>query len=367
MFPYFTTAPMHAALREQLSNFWLQFYDTNWYVLGEYVQRFEAQYAQFNQTKHCIGVANGLDALFIGLKALGIGPGDEVIVPSNTYIASWLAVTMTGATPVPVEPDPDIWNIDPNRIETAITPCTKAIMPVHLYGQACDMTAIMEIAARYGLFVVEDNAQAHGAEHYGRLTGSFGHINGVSFYPTKNLGALGDAGAITTDDDRLADFARTFRNYGSRQKYYNEMPGINSRLDAAQAGILSIKLPYLAEWNAQRAALAERYRTLLNGHPDLQLPTIAPGSTHVWHLFVVLHPDRGRLMQHLADNDIQTMIHYPVPPHLQEAYRRAGFQRGDFPIAERIADQCVSLPLFPGMQIEEVDMVCRLLEDFVNK
>jgi dTDP-4-amino-4,6-dideoxygalactose transaminase len=364
MLPYFTTAAMHTQLREQLLAFWPQFYDTNWYVLGDYVAQFEKDYAAYNQTQHCIGVANGLDALFIALKALQIGAGDEVIVPSNTYIASWLAVTMTGARPVPVEPDPLTWNLDPTRIAAAITPHTKAIMPVHLYGQACSMGPIMALAAQHGLAVVEDNAQAQGAAFEGRLTGSFGQLNGVSFYPTKNLGALGDAGAITTDDDRLADFARTFRNYGSRQKYYNEMPGVNSRLDAAQAGILSLKLPFLDSWNQARQQLAQRYLQQLRGCTNLQLPQTAAGSTHVWHLFVVLHPERERLMAYLGERQIQTMIHYPVTPHLQGAYSSLGYSTGDFPIAERIANQCLSLPLFPGMTLDQQDRVIEALLDF---
>jgi dTDP-4-amino-4,6-dideoxygalactose transaminase len=364
MLPYFTTAPMHAQLREQLLAFWPQFYDTNWYVLGDYVAQFEKEYAAFNQTTHCIGVANGLDALFIALKSLGISEGDEVIVPSNTYIASWLAVTMTGARPIPVEPNPLTWNIDPSGISAAITDRTKAILPVHLYGQACEMGPIMALAQQHGLWVVEDNAQAHGATWEGQLTGSFGQINGVSFYPTKNLGALGDAGAITTNDAQLADFVRTYRNYGSKQKYYNEMAGINSRLDAAQAGILSLKLPFLDGWNQQRAVLAQHYLHQLHGHPMLQLPQIAPGSTSVWHLLVVLHPERERLMAHLATRQIQTMIHYPIPPYLQVAYGGLGYTAGDFPIAEKIAAQCVSLPLFPGMSLEQVDQVVEDLWDF---
>jgi dTDP-4-amino-4,6-dideoxygalactose transaminase len=235
--PFYSTAPVHAAIRKEVMAFWEAFYDSNWYILGETVRRFEQAYAVFRGVKFCIGVANGLDALQIALRALGIGPGDEVIVPSNTYIASWLAVTNVGATPVPVEPDPDTWNIDPERIESAITPRTRAIMPVHLYGQPCAMDRIGAIAEKHGLYVVEDNAQAHGARFGDRMTGSFGHINATSFYPTKNLGALGDAGALTTNDERLAAFAAAYRNYGSTVKYHNDIAGVNSRLDAAQVSV----------------------------------------------------------------------------------------------------------------------------------
>jgi dTDP-4-amino-4,6-dideoxygalactose transaminase len=355
---------MHAALRAELAEFWQKFYDSNWYILGTEVEAFEAAYATFNQTRYCIGVANGLDALYISLKSLGIGSGDEVIVPSNTYIASWLGVMKVGARPLPVEPDPQSWNIDPARIAAAIGPATKAIMPVHLYGQACEMGPILDLAHRHQLSVVEDNAQAHGATWGGQLTGSFGHINGVSFYPTKNLGALGDAGALTTNDVALADFARSYRNYGSQQRYYNDIPGVNSRLDALQAGILRIKLTHLAEWNAQRATLAQLYLDRLQGITDLQLPQTAPNCTHVWHLFVVLSERRDALQAHLQAQGIGTLIHYPLPPHLQKACADLGFLRGQFPLAERLAQTCLSLPLYPGMLPEQVEQVAEAIKRF---
>jgi len=364
MIPFFSTAPMHEALRQEILDYLAAFYDSNWYILGEPVQAFEADYARWNGVRHCIGVANGLDALHIALRALRVGPGDEVIVPSNTYIASWLAVTMAGATPVPAEPDPRTWNIDPEKAAAAITSRTKAIMPVHLYGQACAMDALVAIARQHDLRVVEDNAQAHGARCGGRLTGSFGQINATSFYPTKNLGALGDAGAISTDDAALAEFARTFRNYGSRVKYYNEMPGVNSRLDAAQAGILQIKLRRLDDWNQERNLLAQIYREGLREVSALALPEVAAGCTHVWHLFVVLAERRDALQAHLLERGIQTMIHYPVPPHLQKAYGGAGFREGQFPLAENMARTCLSLPLYPGMRTEQVEKVCEEIRLF---
>lgn len=343
---------------------WEQFYDRQWYILGDEVRQFENEYAAWNHTRHCVGVANGLDALVIALRALGVGPGDEVIVPSNTYIASWLAVSQVGAQVVPVEPNPNTWNIDPQQIAAAITPRTRAVMPVHLYGQACEMSAIAAIAAQYGLAVVEDNAQGHGARCDGRLTGSWGHVNATSFYPTKNLGALGDAGGITTDDDALADFCRTYRNYGSKTKYYNEMAGSNSRLDELQAALLRIKLRHLDAWNAERTVLANHYLRLLADVPGLQLPALAPGCTSVWHLFVVLTERRDALQAFLKEKGIQTMIHYPVAPHLQQAYADAGFQQGQFPLAERIARTCLSLPIFPGMTLEQVEQVCEEVKAF---
>lgn len=362
--PFFSSAPMHAPLKAEMDAFWQQFYDSNWYVLGPEVEAFELAYAAFNQTQYCVGVANGLDALHISIKALGIGPGDEVIVPSNTYIASWLGATQLGAIPVPVESNPYTWNIDPQRIEAAITTRTKAIMPVHLYGQACEMGAIMELAQRHHLFVVEDNAQAHGSTWNGKLTGSFGHINGVSFYPTKNLGALGDAGAVTTNDPALAEFARTYRNYGSKQRYFNEMPGLNSRLDAVQAGILRIKLEHLAAWNQERSALAQQYFEHLAGIESIVLPKIGEDCGHVWHLFVILAERRSALQAHLQAQGIGTLIHYPLPPHLQQAYQGLGFQKGQFPIAEALAEKCLSLPLYPGMPIEHVALVAKSIRDF---
>ena len=327
---------------------------SGWYILGQQTANFEAAYAQFNETKHCIGVANGLDALNISLKALGIGKGDEVIVPSNTYIATVLAISYVGAKPVFVEPNSETYNIDPLSIEAKITPRTKAIMPVHLYGQACEMDKITYIAQKYNLFIVEDNAQAQGAYCGNKLTGSFGDINGTSFYPTKNLGAIGDAGAITTNNDVLADFSRTMRNYGSEKKYYNKIIGVNSRLDELQAAILQVKLPYLRRWNAQRARIADLYTEGLKNIDDLILPVLAHNCTSVWHLYVIQTSKRDALADYLKSKGIMTSIHYPVAPHLQVAYKHLKLKKGAFPIAEHLANNVLSLPIYPELRPDEI-------------
>lgn len=342
------------------------FFDNSWYVLGDAVQQFEKEYAVFNHSKNAVGVSNGLDALFLALKALGLGPGDEVIVPSNTYIASILAVSYTAAIPVLVEPDEHTYNINPALIEAAITSRTKAILPVHLYGQACDMSTIMAIAESNHLLVVEDNAQAHGASWEKKLTGSWGHINGTSFYPGKNLGAFGDAGAITTDDEILAQKIRVLRNYGSQKKYHNETIGYNMRLDECQAAFLSVKLPYLQHWTAQRQASAKYYNLALAGIGDLVLPFVANEATHVYHLYVVCTSYRDTLQQYLQKKGIGTMIHYPVPPHLQQAYSSLGLKKGDMPLAEKIAATCLSLPVWPGMKEEELFYVSECIRKFFS-
>ncbi len=362
--PFLSFGPQNAAVRSQVLDAVETVFDSQWYVLGKAVEQFEAEYAAYNGVQYCIGVANGLDALHLALRALNIGAGDEVIVPSNTYIATWLAASFVGAVPVPVEPNPRTYNLDPTRLEAAITPRTKVIMPVHLYGQACEMDAIMAIARKHGLYVVEDNAQAQGALWHGKMTGSFGAINGTSFYPGKNLGALGDAGAMTTDDADLARAARTLRNYGSQKKYYNEVIGINSRLDELQAGVLSAKLPHLPEWTAQRQQIGAQYTEALAGIGDLVLPTVADGATHVYHLYVVKTARREALQQHLMAAGIGTLIHYPVPPHLQQAYASAGYQTGAFPIAEELAQTCLSLPLWPGMTADHVTQVADSIRAF---
>lgn len=342
-------------------------FDSKWYILGKKVNEFEAAYSKYNNVNYCIGVSNGLDALFLCLKALGVGSGDEVIVPSNTYIATFLAVSYTGATPVPVEPSIDTYNINPERIEAAITSKTKAIMPVHLYGQCCEMEAIMKIAEKHGLYVVEDNAQAQGAGFKGKLTGSFGNINGTSFYPGKNLGALGDAGAVTTNDASLAQKVNVLRNYGSQKKYFNEVIGYNMRLDELQAAFLSVKLKYLGEWTRQRQEIASYYNEELRGIGDLVLPEIAPGCTHVYHLYVIRTKHRDELRQHLEDNGVGTMIHYPVPPHMQAAYNDLGFSKGSFPVAEEIAETCLSLPVWPGLTKEDIGIVSSLINKFYDR
>ena len=331
--------------------------DSGWYILGPEVEAFEAEYAAYCEAEHAIGVANGLDALHLALLAMGVGPGDEVIVPSNTYIATWLAVSQCGATPVPVEPVEATYNIDPARIEAAITPATRVILPVHLYGQPADLDPILAIARKHGLRVLEDAAQAHGARYKGRRIGAHGDAVAWSFYPGKNLGALGDGGAVTTNDPELADRIRVLRNYGSRVKYVNEVKGFNSRLDPIQAAVLRVKLRVLDEWNARRRAIAHRYLEGLAGS-GLVLPQVPEWAEPVWHLFVVRHPERDALVKRLAEAGVGTLIHYPVPPHLQAAYAEMGFGVGAFPVAERMAREVVSLPMGAQMAAEGVEVIC---------
>lgn len=357
---------MNEEIKAELLPSFENFIDKGWYILGDQVKQFEHDYANYCTTKYAVGVANGLDALIIALKTLNIGVGDEVIVPSNTYIASWLAVSYVGATPVPVEPRFETYNINPDLIEAAITPKTKAIMPVHLYGQCCEMDAIMHIAQKHNLFVVEDNAQSQGATYNGKVTGSFGHINGTSFYPGKNLGAYGDAGAITTNDEQLYKRSNVIRNYGSQKKYYNEIKGINSRLDELQAGFLSIKLKHLTKWSEQRNHIAVLYNQQLSGVGDVVTPLLANGATSVYHLYVIRTNKRDALQQYLNENGVGTLIHYPLPPHLQEAYQELGYKKGDFPLAETIADTCISLPMFPGLTDEQVKQVCDTIKQFYH-
>jgi dTDP-4-amino-4,6-dideoxygalactose transaminase len=362
--PFFSFKMMHAETKLQMMHFFNLFIDGGWYILGKHLEDFEAEYANFNQTSHAIGVGNGLDALIISLKSVGVGEGDEVIVPSNTYIATWLAVSTVGAVPIPVEPRLETYNLNPTLIEERITARTKAIIPVNLFGQCCEMKDIMEIAKRYDISVIEDNAQSQGASYLDKPAGSYGDINATSFYPGKNLGALGDAGAITTNDPELAKRASLLRNYGSAKKYYNQVKGMNSRLDELQAGILNIKLRRIISWNASRVAIAKLYSDLLLRTPSLTLPCIARGATSVFHQYVVRHPNRAELQQHLKNCGIETLIHYPVPPHLQQAYLELGYTRGSFPIAEHIANTCLSLPIYPGLKAEEINFISESINDF---
>ena len=355
---------MHAPLRQEVLAALARVYDSQWYVLGEEVAQFEHEYSTFNQVSHAVGVGSGLEALTLALRGLGIGPSDEVLVPSNTYIATWLAVSHAGATPVPVEPDPATSNLDPARLAAALTPRTRAIIPVHLYGQPCRMPEILAFAGQHGLWVVEDNAQAQGATFGGQSTGSFGRASATSFYPTKNLGALGDAGAITTDDGDLAQRLRQLRNYGSDQKNHHELPGYNSRLDELQAAVLRVKLRHLATWTQQRRQLAAWYSEQLAGVPGLRLPAVAAGAAPVWHLYVVHTARRYALREHLAAAGISTQMHYPLPPHLQPAYAQLGLAAGALPIAEELAATCLSLPLWPGMTEETVATVVRAVWAF---
>jgi dTDP-4-amino-4,6-dideoxygalactose transaminase len=364
--PFLNFQPMHRPIKALMMQAFEQFYDSNWFVLGERVKQFEQAYANFNNVQHTVGVSNGLDALYIALKTLGIQEGDEVIVPSNTYIATWLAVSYTGAKPIPVEPDSQTYNINPLLIETAVTNKTKAIMPVHLYGQCCEMDAIMTIAKKYNLFVIEDNAQGQGASFNGKLSGSFGDINGTSFYPGKNLGALGDAGAVTTVNPELASKAQLLRNYGSHKKYHHEVIGYNMRLDECQAAFLSVKLPFLVQWIQDRQQIANRYNVLLEGIGDLILPKLHPNATHVYHLYVVRTKHRDALQAYLLQHEIATLIHYPIPPYLQDAYRFLGFGQGAFPIAEELSQTSLSLPVWPGLSNEKIQIVADCIRDFFS-
>lgn len=338
---------------------------SGWYILGEEVAAFEREFAAYCGVRHCIGAGNGLDALHLILRAYDIGPGDEVIVPANTYIATWLAVSYAGASVVPVEPVPGTHNLDPERIAAAITPRTRALMAVHLYGQPADMAPILEIGQRHGVTVIEDAAQAHGARYRGRRTGSLGAAAAWSFYPGKNLGAFGDGGAVTTDDDRLAERVGVLRNYGSRIKYYNEMKGVNSRLDALQAAFLRVKLRHLDEWNARRRALACRYLEALAGVPQLTLPFVPDWAEPAWHLFVVRHAQRDWLQEQLRQADIDTLIHYPVPPHRSDAYAADGWKAGDFPVTEALAQSVLSLPIGPNLAAAAADHVIATLRRVV--
>lgn len=335
---------------------------SGWYILGGEVEAFEREYAQWCGARHAIGVANGLEALSLTLRGLGIGPGDEVLVPSNTYIATWLAVTHVGATPVPVEPDIYSYNMDPDRLEAALTQATRAIMPVHLYGQPADMEPILAFARKHGLRVIEDGAQAHGARYRGQKLGSHGDAVAWSFYPGKNLGAMGDGGAITTNDDALAARLKTLRNYGSARKYHNDEIGYNSRLDELQAALLRVRLPHLDNDNKRRQGIATAYIEGLK-ECGLVLPQTLAGTEHVWHLFVVRHPRRDLLQQLLSEKDIGTMIHYPVPPHLQPAYANMGFEVGSFPISEQMHAEVLSLPMGPTLSDEDVAYVVEAVRE----
>jgi len=366
MVPFLSFDYQDKLYREKLIQSMINVLDSKWYIMGNELLAFENEYADLHGTKHSLGVANGLDALIISLNSLGIKTGDEVIVPSNTYIASWLAVSALGARPVPVEPDEYTYNINVSLIEEKITPKTKTILPVHLYGQSCDMTAIMDIAKKYNLSVVEDNAQAHLATWKNKITGSFGDINATSFYPGKNFGALGDGGAITTNSEHLYLKAKSYRNYGSEKKYFNEIKGINSRLDELQASILRVKLPYLTELTRIRQNIASKYDQCLADCPFIKLPKTNTNATHVYHLYVIMCENRNELQSYLQSKGIGTLIHYPIPPHLQLAYKELDFKKGDFPISELIASNCLSLPMYPGITDDQIQEVSENIIKFYN-
>lgn len=351
-------------LKEDLDAAYQRVMDSGWYILGQEVEAFEKEFAAYCETKYCVGVGNGLESLHLILRAMEIGAGDEVIVPANTYIATWLAVSYAGATPVPVEPDVNTYNIDPNKIEAAITSKTKAIIGVHLYGQPADMDAINEIANRHNLRVIEDAAQAHGARYKNRRVGSLGDAAGFSFYPGKNLGAFGDGGAVTTNNQQLADKIRLLRNYGSRIKYHNEIKGFNSRLDELQAAFLRVKLTKLDEWNERREKLAQYYLEKLAGITNLKLPYVPEWAEPVWHLFVVKHPQRDWLQNHLELVRIGNLIHYPIPPHLSNAYNQTAehcWKLGRYPITEKIVTEILSLPIYPHLPQRELTKVIKFL------
>lgn len=361
--PFVSFKPLEKELDQQLRAAFERVYNSSWYVEGIEDEKFEKAFAEYCDRKYCIGVGNGLDALFLSLKALGVKQGDEVIVPSNTYIATALAVTYVGATSVFVEPDIKTFNIDPARIEDAITEKTKAIMPVHLYGQACDMEPIMEIAQRYNLYVVEDCAQAHGAKYKGKIIGSFGDAAGFSFYPGKNLGALGDAGAAVTNNEDIAKKIRALGNYGSDYKYHHIMQGNNSRLDELQAAFLAAKLPHLDKVNEQRRNIAKKYLEGIK-NPEVVLPYTPEYSTPVWHIFGIRCKRRTELEKFLNNAGISTNKHYPIPMHLQECYKNLGYKKGDFPIAEEISATELSIPMYYGMKDDEVQYVIDKVNEF---
>jgi dTDP-4-amino-4,6-dideoxygalactose transaminase len=363
--PFLDVGAAYRELQDEIEAAVLASMRSGWYIGGEEVAAFEREFAAYTGTGHCVGVANGLDALHLALRALGVGPGDEVIVPSNTYIATWLAVTQCGAVPVPVEPAEGTYNLDPARIEAALTPRTRAILPVHLYGQPADLDPILEIARRHNLKVLEDGAQAHGSRYKGRRIGGHGDAVAWSFYPGKNLGALGDAGAVTTNDPAVADKLRVLGNYGSRVKYVNEEQGFNSRLDPLHAAALRVKLRRLDDWNARRAVVAKRYSAAFAGLP-LTLASVHPSAEPVWHLYVVRHPHRDALQSALKNAGVSTLIHYPIPPHLQLAYSNAGFRPGQFPLAEAMAAEVLSLPIGPQLDDAAVDQVIAAVKSAVT-
>src|SRR5262245_43585899 len=341
--PFLDLGQTYFEIKDELDEAYSRVMNSGWYILGEEVKAFAQEFAAYCGTRYCVGVGNGLEALQLIMRAYGIGSGDEVIVPANTYIATWLAVSNAGATVVPVEPDERTFNIDPRRIEAAITTRTKALLPVHLYGQPADMDPSNRLARKHKLRVIEDAAQAHGGRYKDRRVGSLGDATGWSFYPTKNLGAYGDAGAITTDDEALSERVRTLRNYGSKTKYYNEEKGINSRLDELQAALLRVRLKHLDEWNMRRARIAAMYLEGLE-ETELMLPGVCDGAEPVWHLFVVRSKRRDELQSYLKSAGINTLVHYPVPPHLQEAYIGSDSKSGSFPITEAIHREVLSLP-----------------------
>ncbi|MBI6873588.1 DegT/DnrJ/EryC1/StrS family aminotransferase [Clostridium aciditolerans] len=361
--PFVSFEPMHKEIESEIVDKFKEVYNKNWFIQGDEVKKFEEEFAAFCDAKYCIGCGNGLDALYLILRGYDIGVGDEVIVPSNTYIATALAVSYTGAKPVFVEPDLNTCNINSDLIEKVITDKTKAIMAVHLYGQPADIDRINDIAQKYNLKVIEDSAQAHGALYKGRKTGSLGDAAGFSFYPGKNLGALGDAGAVVTNDKELADKIRAIANYGSDKKYHHIYKGTNSRLDEIQAAFLRIKLKNLGKWNEDRIRIAQKYLEGIN-NPKIIKPNIAGYAKCVWHLFVIRTEKRDDFVRYLNDTGVGTTIHYPIPMHMQDAYADLGYKKEDFPMAEQISDEVLSLPMWYGMKDEEVQYVINTINNW---
>ncbi|WP_114993568.1 DegT/DnrJ/EryC1/StrS aminotransferase family protein [Synechococcus sp. UW179A] len=357
--PFLNLKSSYEELRSEIDSAIQRVLDSGWYVLGPEVEAFELEWAHYCGSKYSVGLSSGLDALHLAISALGIGAGDEVIVPSNTYIATWLAVSSNGAIPVPVEPNPKTYNIDTEKIEAAISSRTKAILPVHLYGQPADLDPIITIAKKNNLYVIEDAAQAHGALYKGKRIGTHGDIICWSFYPGKNLGAFGDAGAITTNNIKYADRIRVLRNYGSREKYKNEILGFNSRLDPIQAAILRVKLRVLDDWNSRRHLIAKQYIKLLD-NTEFITPLISSCSKSAWHLFVIRHPNRNAIQDKLSQAGIGSLIHYPIPPHLQECYK-ANYSLKSYPIAECLSNEILSLPIGPHLTNSQVSDICRNL------
>jgi dTDP-4-amino-4,6-dideoxygalactose transaminase len=358
--PFLDIAAAHQELRNELDAAYARVMRSAWFILGNEVAAFEDEFAAYCTAKYCVGIGNGLDALHLILRALDIGPGDEVLVPSNTFIATWLAVTHAGATPVPIEPIAVTHNIDPALIEAAVTPRTRAIIPVHLYGQPAEMAPIVAAAKYHNLKVIEDAAQAHGATYHGMRTGVLGDAAAFSFYPGKNLGALGDGGAVVTNDSAIAQRVRELSNYGSKQKYVHDHAGYNTRLDELQAAFLRAKLPVLDEWNARRVALADRYMTRL-ASANLLLPVVTNAAESAWHLFVVRVKERERVMRALTDAGIGVQIHYPIPPGRSAAYAKTNAAAADCALADTMSREVVSLPIGPHLSNEQVDRVCEVL------
>jgi len=364
--PYLSLAQVFSKDRRDYMRIFEKVLDSGWFIMGKELELFEKEFASFSQTKYSVGVACGLDAITLSLRALGISKGDEVIVPSNTYIATFLAVTQVGAVPVPVEPKINTYNIDPQKIKEAITKKTKAIIPVHLYGQACQMDEIEKIAKHNNIFIVEDNAQSHGAFYSKKTTGSFGIVNATSFYPGKNLGALGDGGAITTNSKKIQDTIRLLRNYGSVEKYIHNEIGYNSRLDELQAAFLRFRLKKYSSELKKRLAIVNIYMKSLKGVGDIILPITEEDATHVYHVFQIRTKKRDKLQKFLSEKGIGTLIHYPIPVHLQKAYTFLGYKKGDFPIAEELAKTSLSLPLSHVMSSDDVDHVTSQIKHFFH-